>query len=287
MPTLSFRSLPTWRRVALASWRAADDPTIYGWLDVDATNLLDFVRRARDETRLAVTLTHVVGKAAATALAEVPDCNAAVTRRGLMRRDGVDVFFSVALGDGKNLAGAKLENVQRMNVSQIAQELSQRVDDIRVKKDSPIQRSQSVLRRIPQRALRRVMHASTSLSFDYGLNLEGVGIVRDPFGSVVVTNVGVLGVEQGFAPLIPAGRTAAVLTLGEVRDKVIAVNGEPVVRPVLTIGGTFDHRVVDGAHLGKISAILRRVLSDPARQFDTDPKGGMAPSRTQSQMRVS
>ena len=287
MPTLSFRSLPTWRRVALASWRPADDPTIYGWLDIDATNLLDFVRRLRAETGQAVTLTHVVGKAAATALAEVPDCNAAVTRRGLMRRDGVDVFFSVALGDGKNLAGAKLENVQRMDVSQIARELSQRVEDIRVKKDSPIQRSQSVLRRIPQRALRRVMHASTALSFDYGLNLEGVGIVRDPFGSVVVTNVGVLGVEQGFAPLIPAGRTAALLTLGEVRDKVIAVEGRPAVRPVLTIGGTFDHRVVDGAHLGKISASLRRVLSDPARQLDTNPIRGMASSPTASQRRVS
>jgi pyruvate dehydrogenase E2 component (dihydrolipoamide acetyltransferase) len=84
---------------------------------------------------------------------------------------------------------------------------------------------------------------------------------------VIVTNVGVLGIEQGFAPLIPAGRTAALLTLGQVRDKVIAVEGRPEVRPVLTICGTFDHRVVDGAHLGKISSTLERVLEDPEAHF--------------------
>jgi hypothetical protein len=60
-----------------------------------------------------------------------------------------------------------------------------------------------------------------------------------------------------------------MLTVGKIRDKVIAVDGQAVVRPVLTIGGTFDHRVVDGVHLGKISAALTRVLSAPADHLGT------------------
>lgn len=267
MVTRSFRSLPTWRRVALASWQAADDPTIYGWLDIDATKLLAYVQAQRERGHAGVTLTHVVGKAAALALSEVPECNVVVGRRGLWQRGSVDVFFSVALDGGKNLAGTKLSAVDGMSVPEIAAALAKRVEEIRVAKSSPIQRSQSVLAKLPQRLLRGVMHASTSLYFDYGLDLSALGIVKDPFGSIVVTNVGVLGVEQGFAPLIPAGRTAALLTVGKVRDKVIAVGGTPQVRPVVTLGGTFDHRVVDGAHLGKIASRLREILEAPGAEL--------------------
>ncbi|HMR06076.1 MAG TPA: 2-oxo acid dehydrogenase subunit E2, partial [Polyangiaceae bacterium] len=120
MPIVRFPSLPTWRRLALASWRPADDPTIYGFLEIDATNLLAFVQRQRLETGAPVTLTHVVGKAAALAFAAAPECNAAVTRRGLLRRESVDVFFSVALGDGKSLAGAKLVSADHKSVAEIA-----------------------------------------------------------------------------------------------------------------------------------------------------------------------
>jgi pyruvate/2-oxoglutarate dehydrogenase complex dihydrolipoamide acyltransferase (E2) component len=35
------------------------------------------------------------------------------------------------------------------------------------------------------------------------------------------------------------------------------------VRPVITIGGTFDHRVIDGYGVGKLATVLRRVLHNP------------------------
>jgi pyruvate dehydrogenase E2 component (dihydrolipoamide acetyltransferase) len=93
----------------------------------------------------------------------------------------------------------------------------------------------------------------------------------DTFGTVVVTNVGVLGIEQGFAPLIPTGRAAALITVGKIRDKVIAVAGEPRVRPVLTLGATFDHRIVDGHHLGRINERLQAILEAPAEHLDRLP----------------
>ena len=109
---------------------------------------------------------------------------------------------------------------------------------------------------------------TTALMFDLGLDLAKLGVPFDPLGSVIVTNVGVLGVEQGFAPLMPQSRTPALFTVGKIRDKVIAVEGRPAVRPVLTLGGTFDHRIVDGAHLGKISRTLKRILEAPAEHLD-------------------
>lgn len=254
---------PTWRRVAASSWRSEAEASIYGWLDVDATRLLDYVRRLRQATGVHVTVTHLVGKAIAMAFARAPECNAYVSFGGLRRRATVDVFFSVAVGDGKSLSGAKVEQADSLSVDEIATALDRQVARIRDRGDTALQRSQSLLRSVPAPLLGAVMKLTTRAMYDVGLDLSWAGVPADPFGTVVVTNVGVLGVEQGFAPFMPQGRAAAMLTVGKIRDKVIPVDGEPKVRPVLTIGGTFDHRVVDGFHLGRMSQLLTDVLSDP------------------------
>lgn len=261
---------PTWRRVAASSWDDCGDASIYGWLDIDATALIDYVRRIREETGVRVTVTHLVGKAIATAFAAAPECNAYVSFGGLRRRSTVDVFFSVAVGDGKNLSGAKVERVDEMSVPEIATALERTVARIRTKKDTALQKSQSLLKSVPGPLLGAVMKATARAMYDFGVDLQWAGVPPDPFGTVVVTNVGVLGVEQGFAPFMPQGRAAAMLTVGKIRDKVIAVNGEPRVRPVLTIGGTFDHRIVDGFHLGRMSRVLHEILSDPAKHLAGD-----------------
>src|SRR6185503_53561 len=116
-----------------------------------------------------------------------------------------------------------------------------------------------------------VMRASAVAMYDLGLDLRWAGVPLDPFGTAIVTNVGVLGIEQGFAPLMPQGRAAAIVTVGKIRDKVIPVAGKPAVRPVLTLGATFDHRVVDGYHLGKISRTLETLLTSPEEAFGSLP----------------
>src|SRR5258706_7894452 len=114
--------LPTWRKVALSSWKRSNDPAITGWLDIDASELTRYLADLRDEAR--VTVTHLVGKAVALAFAENPECNALASLGRLKRRDSVDVFFSVAGGDGKNLSGAKITGDDRLSVAEIARALS-------------------------------------------------------------------------------------------------------------------------------------------------------------------
>jgi pyruvate/2-oxoglutarate dehydrogenase complex dihydrolipoamide acyltransferase (E2) component len=261
------RDLPTWRKVALSSWRASDDPAIHGWLDVDASELTRYLGEVREATGVRVTVTHLVGKAVALAFADSPECNAVASFGRLKRRDSVDVFFSVVGGDGKNLSGAKLQNADRLSIEDIARGLCRDVRQIRGDADTPLQKSQDLLRRLPAALLRPALRLTAFAMFDLGLDLSSVGVPPDPFGSAIVSNIGVFGIEQGFAPLIPAGRTAALFTIGAIRKKPIAVGDDLRVRPVLTICGTFDHRVVDGYHLGKISSTLKNVLEHPARHL--------------------
>jgi pyruvate dehydrogenase E2 component (dihydrolipoamide acetyltransferase) len=88
-------------------------------------------------------------------------------------------------------------------------------------------------------------------------------VPRDPFGSAMVTNVGTFGLPLAFAPLVPFARTPILLTVGTVRDAAVAVDGEARVRPVLPIGATLDHRLLDGADVATLAQRFRAVLADP------------------------
>ena len=108
---MSFRRLenvPAWRAMAVHAWDAPRDPTVYGVIDVDATNSLAFIEKLRAETGAKITLTHLVGKAAAVAIAARPEVNAIIRRGRIYVRDSVDIFFQVAFDGGENLAGAKV-----------------------------------------------------------------------------------------------------------------------------------------------------------------------------------
>jgi pyruvate dehydrogenase E2 component (dihydrolipoamide acetyltransferase) len=50
---------------------------------------------------------------------------------------------------------------------------------------------------------------------------------------------------------------AAILAVGAVTDRVLAVSGKPAVRPVMTLNLSSDHRVVDGA---RAAAFLNDVV---------------------------
>lgn len=260
MKNFSVEPSNAWRTVAMATWGSQAEASIYGWLDIDVSRLLPRLA-SRDGVKL--TLTHAVGRAVALALAETPAANAVVSRGRVLRRESVDVFFSVATNGGKGLAGQKLCRVDAMSVSDIARKLQESVSRIRERGDTPMQKSQKLLGYVPKPLLSPLLRGIGALSFDVGLDLGRVGVPTDPFGSAIVTNVGTLGIEQGFGPLMEHGRTAALITVGMVRDKVLAIDGRPEVRPVSTLGATFDHRVVDGYTLGKLSATIKRALETP------------------------
>lgn len=60
-----------------------------------------------------------------------------------------------------------------------------------------------------------------------------------------VSNLGMYHVNAFTAIIVPP--QAAILAVGEIVDRVVAVEGKPAVRPMLTVTLSCDHRVVDGA----------------------------------------
>jgi len=64
-------------------------------------------------------------------------------------------------------------------------------------------------------------------------------------GTFTITNLGMYSVDAFSAIIAPP--QAASLAVGRIADRVVAVNGQPGVRPMMTLTLSGDHRVIDGA----------------------------------------
>jgi pyruvate dehydrogenase E2 component (dihydrolipoamide acetyltransferase) len=81
-------------------------------------------------------------------------------------------------------------------------------------------------------------------------------------GTFTITNLGMYDIDQ-FQAIIVAPQ-AGILAVGKITDRVVAVNGQPAVRPMLTLTLSGDHRVVDGAQGAQFLKDLAEAIQAPA-----------------------
>ena len=254
-----------WRKITSATWGHPNDPQIYGDLEIDAGNLLAFIDDARAATDVKLSITHLVGKAIAYALGEHPDLNVHLYGNYFIRNPTVDVFFIVSTDAGAELDGVKVVRADEKPVIDIARELANRAGRIRGGDDAEMGKTKKVIGRTPRRLLGLSMKAAAWLTTDKGMDLKKYGLPRQPFGSVMISSVGMFGIQHAYAPLSPYYRIPFLILVGEVAEKPAVVDGKVVPRPLLTISATMDHRYVDGFHAARLARSTRAYLEDPKR----------------------
>lgn len=265
----------SFRKLAAAMWHAPNDPHIFGSLDIEMTPALSFLVDYNARHGCKVTVTHLVVRALALALAQHPEVNAKIGWASIKVRQHVDIFCQVSTDNGRDLSGTKLERVDGLSLAAIAAALSGAADKIRRDEDPAFRRSRGLFKALPLWAIRMVLGSMSFLTNKLNLHLPSLGMPRDPFGSAMVTSVGMMGVDTGFAPFTPIARCPIILAVMQVRPRPWVVGDEVEPRPVLRLCGTFDHRVIDGYHAGALSRAIDEALREPERLL-TDADRGAA-----------
>jgi pyruvate dehydrogenase E2 component (dihydrolipoamide acetyltransferase) len=75
-----------------------------------------------------------------------------------------------------------------------------------------------------------------------------------------ISNLGMHHVDAFTAIIVPP--QAGILAVGAITDRVVAIDGQPVVRPMLTLTLSCDHRVVDGVRGATFLSALAREIAD-------------------------
>jgi pyruvate dehydrogenase E2 component (dihydrolipoamide acetyltransferase) len=80
-------------------------------------------------------------------------------------------------------------------------------------------------------------------------------------GTFTISNLGMFAVESFTAVLNPP--QAAIVAVGATEDRAVPAGGEVVVRPMVTLTATFDHRAVDGAPAAAFLQTVKEGLEEP------------------------
>lgn len=80
-------------------------------------------------------------------------------------------------------------------------------------------------------------------------------------GTFTISNLGMYGVDAFLAVLNPP--QAAILAVGRIVERAAPVQGQVVIRPILTLSLSLDHRVVDGARGAQFLENLARLIEEP------------------------
>ncbi|WP_437859506.1 2-oxo acid dehydrogenase subunit E2 [Sorangium sp. So ce363] len=254
--------LTGWRKVASVIWRAPENPQIFGAFECDARPLSAFIEAARAAGH-HVTPTHLVGRAVAHALHEMPDLNTRFVAGRAVPRRTVDIFFITAVEADRDLSGVKVERADRKSAVALAHELADRARGLKEGRDPIFTRTKRTGNALPRPILRQLLRFSSWWTGNLDRDFPALGLERSPFGSAMVTSVGMFGIPMGFAPLASFFKVPLMVLAGEIADKPVAVDGRVEVRPSISITATIDHRVADGWHISQVLRHFRAYMADP------------------------
>ena len=85
-------------------------------------------------------------------------------------------------------------------------------------------------------------------------------------GTFTLSNLGMYKVDAFSAIITPP--QAAILAVGTIADRVVPVDGQPGIRPMMTITLASDHRVVDGARAAEFLGELAEAIREPENWFE-------------------
>lgn len=258
-----YKGTNAWRKITIGTWPYAGDPSIYGWVDIDATSISEVLRKYQEQG-IKISPTTITAKAVAVAIASYPPVNGVVRLGRIYQRKSVDIFLQVAPDDsGENLSGITIRNCDQKTLAEINNEIKEKAGRIKAGDDREFEKVRKTMDMVPGWMMAKLLKFISFLQ--YGLNLwsPAMGSPRDGFGSAMVTSVGMLGLQRGLAPLVPYSRCPIVITVGKIEQKAVVKNGKIEIGEVLPICATMDHRLIDGVGAAKIFKAFSKYLENP------------------------
>ena len=252
-----------WRVTSAAIYTTPTDSRVYGTLDIDVTEAKKFIDRKRSEG-VKITMVHMATAVLARAMAfDAPEMNCFIRRGAVVGRKHIDVMVPVQVGGDTGVTAAIIRNAHARTVSDIAAEIRDKASRSREGEEIKAAQNKYLLNRIPWPLRRPVFRILKWITVDMGVEIKALGLSAHSFGSFVLSDIGSFGLNTGMTALMPAAKVPCVVVLGKIEEKPVVRRGEIVVRTILPLTGTFDHRIVDGMQIGKLARGLKRAFRKP------------------------
>ena len=256
--------------MAAAIFQRPVDGKLSGFHDLDLTK----VNKALAEWNTnghKVTILHFLMSVMSRTLAyHAPELNCYAQWGNVKKRPDVTISTAVMIND-KDLTTLKIRAADTKTVLELSKETIDYIHKRRSGQDDASLAKRNTLSKLPWPVRNWVFKALRWFVYEAGGKIPGTGFSTDMFGSLLITNIGSIGLHYGIPALMPASNLSFVIAMGRTFDKAMVIDGEVVVRNVLPISATFDHRVVDGLHVGRMLSAIVYYFDNPYALLETGP----------------
>lgn len=231
------------RKVAASLWHDQGDPSVYGFVELDVTDL-----KAASSQLLALVT---------KSLGETMNSNhelRTMIRWGVatLREDHcISVMVNIP-DEKKDLSILNIHNAFQLSVSEIQKQIDSKADLIRKREDPHLGPILSLIALLPKSLLKFFLKLYSTSIYELKAKLKTRYLPHQPFGSIIISNVGSLGIKKALLPLVPLARPALMVSVGKIDEEVKVYQGQIAIRKIAHLGVTFDHRLFDGSHAAKM-----------------------------------
>ena len=234
-----------WRKSSIRNWKVRSDSSTYVTHDLNVTQLHEFCLQQN------LNSFFVFLSICSKALKSCPDVNVILHRGKVHYRNEQNIFIHVIEDElGEELSGYVSYNPGDKDLTMLNSELTKELGVIKSGK-SFFQLSQSLSRFVPGFLIGPLMKISGFILYTLNFNLSYRLIPRDCFGSLMISNIGSIGLEHALIPLVNYTRAHLALAYGKSFKKLVKKDENIVEEEFVKLGFTFDHRVIDGKHLSQ------------------------------------
>ena len=146
--------------------------------------------------------------------------------------------------------------------------MQNKVQKIRTENDPAYRKMKTMMGLLPGFLTKLMINFSSFLMYTLNIWSPLLGVPRDSFGSVMVTNIGTIGLDVAFAPLVPYSKVPVLIAVSSVYDAATVVDGKIEIRPKIKLCATFDHRLIDGIHASNMAHTLKAIFNDPKKELN-------------------
>lgn len=194
-----------------------------------------------------------------------PDLNRFIVNRKHYMRNKITASFIVKrqLTDTAEEGFVNIEANKDSNIDSIKAEIDKQIKEIRSGKLTDTDKAMALMNRLPHFITTPVLKFFTFLDRHGKLPISVYG--TDPYCcSMLITNLGSVGLDNAFHHLTNWGTTSFVCAIGKKgKTPVYNNNGFDKMIPTINLSFTVDERISDGYYFAKSIRIFNRILKNP------------------------
>ncbi len=235
---------------------------------MDLTNLSKYIEKKKKAGE-EVTFFHAFLTAIGKTVYNRPKLNRFVCDRHIWEHDKIVLSFvaKVSFDDHSEEMMVMVPIEKDDTIYTIGEKVRKKVDSFRKKRSGEVEKEGAnsaidILAKLPNFLRVPVVGA---LKWTDKKGLLPTSLAKDNlyYSTMIVSNLGSIGCGAIFHNITDFGNSSSLLTMGEIKDEEVIIDGKKEVRKICEWGMNFDERIADGYYFAKSADLLQYLLSNP------------------------